>query len=389
MTTLVIKQSPALQISTYSSTTNSSRKDLVDELIQTQYFEEMMRDGSNRYCADCNHENPTWVSSNLGAFICISCSGCHRQLGTHISKVKSMSLDRWTSAELENIKLVGNKKVNEHYEAFLPYGKPKPQASREHRSEYIISKYVKKSFVNGNGIMRRSLDSVSPKSSSTPVDDQHHLKATTASTYDEEDMPDFSAIAAELNFSPASPNKSKSFILGSPEKKKRRGLFSRTKSFDIQQWRKSKHKKTPSDNIGMVEFQGILTIHLKRGINLVKKDLNGSSDPYVKIYTGPDVSTSSEFYPGQVMKSKVIKRNLNPEWNETMSCCVCNTQTDALHIQCKDWDLLNANEPMGDKSILIKDLGLVSGAEPVTRIIKLDNVKKGEIELEISYQQLA
>lgn len=49
----------------------------------------------NRVCADCNAPNPEWTSFNLGVLICLECSGVHRKLGVHISKVRSLKLDKW------------------------------------------------------------------------------------------------------------------------------------------------------------------------------------------------------------------------------------------------------------------------------------------------------
>lgn len=41
----------------------------------------------NLECADCKAANPSWVSMNLCVMVCIECSGVHRALGAHLSKV--------------------------------------------------------------------------------------------------------------------------------------------------------------------------------------------------------------------------------------------------------------------------------------------------------------
>lgn len=41
----------------------------------------------NEKCADCGAPEPDWASLNLGVLMCIECSGIHRNLGVHISKV--------------------------------------------------------------------------------------------------------------------------------------------------------------------------------------------------------------------------------------------------------------------------------------------------------------
>ena len=38
---------------------------------------------------------PDWCSLNLGCLLCIECSGVHRNLGSHISRIRSLTLDNW------------------------------------------------------------------------------------------------------------------------------------------------------------------------------------------------------------------------------------------------------------------------------------------------------
>lgn len=52
---------------------------------------------------------PRWASWNIGVFICIRCAGIHRNLGVHISRVKSVNLDQWTAEQIQvNITLPRN-----------------------------------------------------------------------------------------------------------------------------------------------------------------------------------------------------------------------------------------------------------------------------------------
>ena len=59
----------------------------------------------NDKCADCGSKKPKWASINLGIMLCIECSGIHRSLGVHISKVRSVTLDDW-DAELQKVCLL-------------------------------------------------------------------------------------------------------------------------------------------------------------------------------------------------------------------------------------------------------------------------------------------
>jgi stromal membrane-associated protein len=47
------------------------------------------------------NQDPRWASWNIGVFVCIQCSGVHRSIGTHISKVKSADLDTWNPDQIE------------------------------------------------------------------------------------------------------------------------------------------------------------------------------------------------------------------------------------------------------------------------------------------------
>jgi ribosomal protein L40E len=55
----------------------------------------------NNMCADCHARNPAWASWSLGVFLCMRCAAIHRKLGTHISKVKSLSMDSWTNEQVD------------------------------------------------------------------------------------------------------------------------------------------------------------------------------------------------------------------------------------------------------------------------------------------------
>ncbi|KAG0680908.1 hypothetical protein C6P40_005514 [Pichia californica] len=90
---------------------------------------ELLKDPSNKHCADCKtSRNPRWASWNLGMFICIRCSGIHRSLGTHITRVKSVDLDSWTDEQTDSMCNWGNKRANSYWEAKL---KPRTQQEVE------------------------------------------------------------------------------------------------------------------------------------------------------------------------------------------------------------------------------------------------------------------
>ncbi|XP_047727424.1 stromal membrane-associated protein 2 isoform X3 [Prionailurus viverrinus] len=64
----------------------------------------LLLEEDNKFCADCQSKGPRWASWNIGVFICIRCAGIHRNLGVHISRVKSVNLDQWTQEQIQKEK---------------------------------------------------------------------------------------------------------------------------------------------------------------------------------------------------------------------------------------------------------------------------------------------
>ncbi|KAB7504114.1 Centaurin-gamma-1A [Armadillidium nasatum] len=103
----------------------------------------------NDRCADCDMPNPEWASINLGILLCIECSGIHRNLGSHISKVRSLDLDDWPPGHISVMKSLGNEFSNSIWEARI-HGQIKPtlRSSREEKEKWIRRKYEGKEFLS-------------------------------------------------------------------------------------------------------------------------------------------------------------------------------------------------------------------------------------------------
>ncbi|ELT98958.1 hypothetical protein CAPTEDRAFT_219196 [Capitella teleta] len=102
----------------------------------------------NNICADCDAPNPDWASLNLGAVVCIECSGIHRNLGTHLSRVRSLDLDDWPGELVQVMTCIGNHVANSIWECNTK-GRPKPTPSspRDDKERYIRAKYERKEFL--------------------------------------------------------------------------------------------------------------------------------------------------------------------------------------------------------------------------------------------------
>ncbi|KAF4122822.1 stromal membrane-associated protein [Geosmithia morbida] len=99
----------------------------------------------NKICADCKkNKHPRWASWNLGVFICIRCSGIHRGMGTHISRVKSVDLDSWTDQQMQSVLSWGNARANKFWEAKLSPGHVPSDSKIENfiRTKYELKRWA-------------------------------------------------------------------------------------------------------------------------------------------------------------------------------------------------------------------------------------------------------
>ncbi|KAK8529137.1 hypothetical protein V6N12_059927 [Hibiscus sabdariffa] len=116
----------------------------------------------NDVCAECNAQEPSWASLNLGILVCIECSGVHRNLGVHISKVRSLTLDVkvWEPSVVELFRTLGNSYCNSIWEGSLLQNKvdeenaistsitkPCPKDPISDKEKYINAKYVRKLLI--------------------------------------------------------------------------------------------------------------------------------------------------------------------------------------------------------------------------------------------------
>uniref|UniRef100_A0A3P9CBD1 ArfGAP with SH3 domain, ankyrin repeat and PH domain 2b n=1 Tax=Maylandia zebra TaxID=106582 RepID=A0A3P9CBD1_9CICH len=127
---------------------DEGENNIVQELTKSIVGEVKKRTGNNS-CCDCGAADPSWLSTNLGVLICIECSGIHREMGVHYSRIQSLDLDVLGTSELLLANNVGNASFNEIMEADLSaqeVTKPTPTSDMQMRKDYITAKYTEKRF---------------------------------------------------------------------------------------------------------------------------------------------------------------------------------------------------------------------------------------------------
>ena len=98
-----------------------------------------------------------------------------------------------------------------------------------------------------------------------------------------------------------------------------------------------------------VEELGLLRLHLKRGVGLKAADKSGASDPYVVCSCGKAASK----------KSKVLKKTLNPVWDETLTLAqqsLGDVLAAGLTLKVMNHDMLSSDNELGEVKVSLEPL---------------------------------
>lgn len=102
---------------------------------------------SNNLCCDCGgNSDVTWLAVNFGVIVCIECSGIHREMGVHITKIQSLTLDNIGTSQLLVSRTMSNERFNKIMEA-TSHRKLVPNSTMEERKAYIRAKYSDRAYV--------------------------------------------------------------------------------------------------------------------------------------------------------------------------------------------------------------------------------------------------
>eukprot|EP01080_Neovahlkampfia_damariscottae_P002650 gene2650-3847_t len=266
---------------------------------EIKFPQELFEIPGNDKCADCNAPNPKWASTNLGVLICLKCSGCHRNMGSHISKLQSTILDtKWTKKSLKMIEKKGNIIVNNELEYDLKNViKPTEDSMSDERQIFIEQKYKELLFAKGykkvhHIILDEDLEDRISRSNSLP------------------------SLLSPKSSSPLTSIKRKDTKMGSLN----------------------------NSQIGMVEYTGMIKITIIGARKLPASGMN-NLDPYFVFQLGE-----------QKIKSQIIHKSLNPYFSfEELMVCVDDKNHD-LFISCFNDSAVKNDKLVCDANYSITDV---------------------------------
>ncbi len=170
----VVSENISNQLDAHKQTNKSTQDDAKKKVV----MDAVRAAPGNNVCADCDAVEPTWISLNHGIVICHQCSGVHRKIGTHLSKVRSLTLDVIDEELVDLMRAIGNEKANTLLEAKLDRRKPTNGSKvsckmmhdfgwpanflskREVRDEFITDKYVNRAFAAASDCDAQTLASL-------------------------------------------------------------------------------------------------------------------------------------------------------------------------------------------------------------------------------------
>ncbi|KAJ7970451.1 synaptotagmin-3 [Quillaja saponaria] len=139
-----------------------------------------------------------------------------------------------------------------------------------------------------------------------------------------------------------------------------------------------------SSTVAIKKPVGILHVNVVRALKLLKMDLLGTSDPYVKL------SLTGDRLPAK--KTTIKMKNLNPEWNEKFKLVVKDPQSQVLQLQVFDWDKVGAHDRLGKQLVPLKLLSPYEKKEFTLDLLKDTNIsdlqskkRRGQIMLELTF----